>query len=56
MDRIAAVGHPEPLRTIVHIALSRHDKVWATPTTCSRPATTKLLRITAGEVGEVGVK
>lgn len=54
---VAPVGHPEPLRTIVDIALSRFDVVWAAaghphyvfPTTYD-----ELLRITAGEAAEVG--
>jgi prolyl-tRNA editing enzyme YbaK/EbsC (Cys-tRNA(Pro) deacylase) len=54
---VAPVGHPEPLRTIVDIALSRYDEVWAAgghphyvfPTTYD-----ELLRITAGEAAEVG--
>lgn len=54
---VAPVGHPQPLRTIVDIALSRFDEVWAAgghphyvfPTTYD-----ELLRITAGEAAEVG--
>ena len=54
---VAPVGHPEPLRTIVDIALSRYDEVWAAgghphfvfPTTYD-----ELLRITAGEAAEIG--
>ncbi len=54
---VAPVGFPEPLRTIVDIALSRFDVVWAAgghphyvfPTTYD-----ELLRITAGEAAEVG--
>jgi prolyl-tRNA editing enzyme YbaK/EbsC (Cys-tRNA(Pro) deacylase) len=54
---VAPVGHPRPLRTIVDIALSRYDEVWAAgghphyvfPTTYD-----ELLRITAGEAAEVG--
>jgi prolyl-tRNA editing enzyme YbaK/EbsC (Cys-tRNA(Pro) deacylase) len=54
---VAPVGHPHPLRTIVDIALSRFDEVWAAgghphyvfPTTYD-----ELLRITAGEAAEVG--
>lgn len=53
---VAPVGHPEPLRTIVDIALSRYDEVWAAgghphyvfPTTYD-----ELLRITAGEAAEI---
>ena len=54
---VAPVGHPEPLRTIVDIALAQYDVVWAAgghphyvfPTTYD-----ELLRITAGEAAEVG--
>lgn len=54
---VAPVGHPEPLRTIVDIALSRYDEVWAAgghphyvfPTNYG-----ELLRITAGEAAEIG--
>ena len=54
---VAPVGHPEPLRTLVDIALSRYDEVWAAgghphyvfPTTYD-----ELLRITAGEAAEIG--
>jgi prolyl-tRNA editing enzyme YbaK/EbsC (Cys-tRNA(Pro) deacylase) len=54
---VAPVGHPEPLRTIVDIALAKYDVVWAAgghphyvfPTTYD-----ELLRITAGEAAEVG--
>ena len=54
---VAPVGHPEPLRTIVDVALSRFDEVWAAaghphyvfPTTYD-----ELLRITGGEAAEVG--
>jgi prolyl-tRNA editing enzyme YbaK/EbsC (Cys-tRNA(Pro) deacylase) len=51
------VGHPEPLRTIVDVALSRFDEVWAAaghphyvfPTTYD-----ELLRVTGGGAAEVG--
>ena len=54
---VSPVGHPKPLRTIVDIALSRYDEIWAAaghphyvfPTTYD-----ELLRITAGEAAEVG--
>ena len=55
---VAPVGHPEPLRTIVDIALAQHDVVWAAgghphyvfPTTYD-----ELLRITGGTPADVGV-
>lgn len=54
---VAPVGHPEPLRTIVDIALAQYDEIWAAgghphyvfPTTYD-----ELLRITAGEAAEIG--
>lgn len=54
---VAPVGHPHPLRTIVDVDLARYDQVWAAgghphavfPTTYG-----ELLRITAGEAGEIG--
>ena len=54
---VAPVGHPESLLTIVDVALSRFDEVWAAaghphyvfPTTYN-----ELLRITGGEAADVG--
>ena len=54
---VAPVGHPEPLRTIVDIALSRYDEVWAAgghPHFVFPTSYDELLRITAGEAAEVG--
>jgi prolyl-tRNA editing enzyme YbaK/EbsC (Cys-tRNA(Pro) deacylase) len=54
---VAPVGHPEPLRTIVDIALSRYDEVWAAgghPHYVFATSYDELLRITAGEAAEVG--
>lgn len=54
---VAPVGHPEPLRTIVDIALSRYDVVWAAaghPHYVFPTSYDELLRITAGEAAEVG--
>lgn len=54
---VAPVGHPEPLRTIVDIALSRYDEVWAAgghPHYVFPTSYDELLRITAGEAAEVG--
>lgn len=53
---VAPVGHPSPLRTVVDVALSRYDVVWAAaghphavfPTTYD-----ELLRITGGQPAEV---
>ncbi|MFM1917568.1 MAG: hypothetical protein RJB01_1083 [Actinomycetota bacterium] len=54
---VAPVGHPDPLRTIVDIALSRYDEVWAAgghPHYVFPTSYDELLRITAGEAAEVG--
>ncbi len=54
---VAPVGHPKPLRTIVDIALSRYDEVWAAgghPHYVFPTSYDELLRITAGEAAEVG--
>ncbi len=54
---VAPVGHPEPLRTIVDIALSRYDEVWAAgghPHYVFPTNYDELLRITGGEAAEVG--
>lgn len=55
---VAPVGHPEPLRTIVDIALSRYDVVWAAgghPHYVFPTSYDELLRITAGEAAEIGI-
>ena len=54
---VAPVGHPHPLRTIVDIALSRFDEVWAAgghPHYVFPTSYDELLRITAGEAADVG--
>jgi prolyl-tRNA editing enzyme YbaK/EbsC (Cys-tRNA(Pro) deacylase) len=54
---VAPVGHPEPLRTIVDIALSRYNEVWAAgghPHYVFPTSYDELLRITAGEAAEIG--
>jgi prolyl-tRNA editing enzyme YbaK/EbsC (Cys-tRNA(Pro) deacylase) len=54
---VAPVGHAHPLRTIVDIALSRFDVVWAAgghPHYVFPTSYDELLRITAGEASEVG--
>ena len=51
------MGHPEPLRTIVDIALSRYDEVWTAgghPHYVFPTNYDELLRITAGETAAVG--
>ena len=54
---VAPVGHPEPLRTIVDVALAHYDVVWAAgghPHYVFPTSYDELLRITAGEAAEVG--
>lgn len=54
---VAPVGHPEPLRTIVDIALSRYDEVWAAgghPHYVFPTSYDELLHITGSEAAEVG--
>ena len=54
---VAPVGHPHPLRTIVDIALSRFDEVWAAgghPHYVFPTSYDELLLITAGAAAEVG--
>lgn len=58
ISRVAPVGHPEPLRTIVDIALSRYNEVWAAgghPHYVFPTSYDELLRITAGEAAEIGI-
>ena len=54
---VAPVGHPEPLRTVIDVALSQYDEVWAAgghPHYVFPTSYDELLRITAGEAAEVG--
>lgn len=54
---VAPVGHPQPLRTIVDIALAQYDVVWAAgghPHYVFPTSYDELLRISAGEAAEVG--
>jgi prolyl-tRNA editing enzyme YbaK/EbsC (Cys-tRNA(Pro) deacylase) len=54
---VAPIGHPEPIGTLVDVALARHERVWAAaghphavfPTTYE-----ELLRLTGGTAAEVG--
>ena len=53
---VAPVGHPEPLPTIIDIALSHYDEVWAAgghPHYVFPTSYDELLRITGGEAAEV---
>ncbi len=54
---VAPVGHPEPLRTVIDVALAQYDVVWAAGghPHCVFPTNyDELLRITGGEAAEVG--
>ena len=54
---VAPVGHPEPLRTIVDVALAQYDEVWAAgghPHYVFPTSYDELLRITGSEAAEVG--
>lgn len=51
------MAHPHPLRTIVDIALSRYDEVWAAaghPHYVFPTSYDEVLRITAGEAADFG--
>lgn len=53
---VAPVGHPRPITTLVDVALSRYDVVWAAaghPRTVFPTHYDELLRITAGTSAEV---
>ena len=55
---VAPVGHPEPLRTIVDVALAQYDVVWAAgghPHFVFPTSYDELLRITAGDAAEIGI-
>lgn len=54
---VAPVGHPEPLRTVIDVALSNYEVVWAAgghPHCVFPTSYDELLRITGGEAAEVG--
>jgi prolyl-tRNA editing enzyme YbaK/EbsC (Cys-tRNA(Pro) deacylase) len=54
---VAPVGHPEPVRTVIDIALSQYDVVWAAgghPHYVFPTSYDELLRITGGEAAEIG--
>ena len=54
---VAPVGHPEPLRTIVDLALWNYDVVWAAgghPYCVFPTSYDELLRITGGQAAEIG--
>jgi prolyl-tRNA editing enzyme YbaK/EbsC (Cys-tRNA(Pro) deacylase) len=54
---VAPVGHPEPLRTVIDVALSQYDVVWAAgghPHCVFPTSYDELLRITGGEAADVG--
>lgn len=54
---VAPIGHPEPLRTIVDVALSQYDEVWAAgghPHYVFPTSYDELLKITGGEAAKIG--
>jgi prolyl-tRNA editing enzyme YbaK/EbsC (Cys-tRNA(Pro) deacylase) len=54
---VAPVGHPAPIRTLVDVALARHERVWAAaghPSAVFSTSYEELLRLTAGTAAEVG--
>jgi prolyl-tRNA editing enzyme YbaK/EbsC (Cys-tRNA(Pro) deacylase) len=53
---VAPVGHPEPLRTLVDVALARYQVVWAAaghPNVVFATSYDELVRITGGHPAEV---
>ena len=51
------MGHPEPVRTIVDVALAQYNVVWAAgghPHCVFPTSYGELLRMTSGEAAEVG--
>jgi prolyl-tRNA editing enzyme YbaK/EbsC (Cys-tRNA(Pro) deacylase) len=54
---VAPVGHPEPVRTVIDIALAQFDVVWAAgghPHYVFPTSYDELLRITGGKAAEIG--
>jgi prolyl-tRNA editing enzyme YbaK/EbsC (Cys-tRNA(Pro) deacylase) len=54
---VAPVGHPQPVRTLVDVALEQYDVVWAAAGTAHTVFSTsyaELVRITGGIPAEVG--
>jgi prolyl-tRNA editing enzyme YbaK/EbsC (Cys-tRNA(Pro) deacylase) len=54
---VAPVGHPQPIRTLVDVALEQYDVVWAAAGTAHTVFSTsyaELVRITGGIPAEVG--
>jgi prolyl-tRNA editing enzyme YbaK/EbsC (Cys-tRNA(Pro) deacylase) len=54
---VAPVGHPEPIGTLVDVALARYEQVWAAaghPSAVFPTSYEELLRLTAGTAAEVG--
>jgi prolyl-tRNA editing enzyme YbaK/EbsC (Cys-tRNA(Pro) deacylase) len=54
---VAPVGHPEPLRTLVDVALKQYDEIWAAaghPHSVFPTTFEELVRITGGVPAEVG--
>lgn len=54
---VAPIGHPRSIHTLVDVTLSRQREIWASaghPQYVFRTTYDELLRITAGNAGEVG--
>lgn len=54
---VSPVGHPRPIETLVDVSLARQQRVWAGaghPQYVFQTSYDELLRITAGNAGEVG--
>lgn len=54
---VSPVGHPRPIETLVDVTLSRQRRLWASagdPQFVFATSYDELLRITAGNAGEVG--
>lgn len=57
MGSVSPVGHPRPMETLVDVTLSRQRRLWASaghPQYVFATSYDELLRITAGNAGEVG--
>lgn len=57
LGSVSPVGHPRPIETLVDVTLSRQRRIWASaghPQYVFHTSYDELLRITAGNAGEVG--
>ncbi|KAK9764270.1 hypothetical protein K7432_008356 [Basidiobolus ranarum] len=54
---VAPIGHPEPIKTVVDVELSRFEKVWAAaghPNTVFQITFEDLVRLSNGSISKVG--